>query len=329
MKKIAVVGATGLVGREIIRLSESFFGKDTEYIFYASERSSGSKLIINNVEQTIQLLSIENIQKVDLALFSAGGKRSREHAKAFINKGAYVVDNSSAFRLEQEVPLVVYGINEKVISDDSRLIANPNCTTMILMMALKPMHDAFGLEQIIPVSYQAVSGSGLDATNSLEKENDLGENLNADYDKGYYGRPIANNIIPLAGNMTDNGYSDEEMKFVNESRKILNIANLIVEPSNARVGVKTGHGIFCSATFKESVNIDKIITLIESFEGIEYWGEKLPTPLDAEGSESVFISRLRKGLSSDKVVNFWVVGDNLLKGAALNAVQIGKYVLSL
>jgi len=329
MKKIAVVGATGLVGREIIRLSESFFGKDTEYIFYASERSSGSKLIINNVEQTIQLLSIENIQKVDLALFSAGGKRSREHAKAFINKGAYVVDNSSAFRLEQEVPLVVYGINEKVISDDSRLIANPNCTTMILMMALKPMHDAFGLEQIIPVSYQAVSGSGLDAINSLEKENDLGENLNADYDKGYYGRPIANNIIPLAGNMTDNGYSDEEMKFVNESRKILNIANLIVEPSNARVGVKTGHGIFCSATFKESVNIDKIITLIESFEGIEYWGEKLPTPLDAEGSESVFISRLRKGLSSDKVVNFWVVGDNLLKGAALNAVQIGKYVLSL
>jgi len=329
MKKIAVVGATGLVGREIIRLSESFFGKDTEYIFYASERSSGSKLIINNVEQTIQLLSIENIQKVDLALFSAGGKRSREHAKAFINKGAYVVDNSSAFRLEQEVPLVVYGVNEKVISDDSRLIANPNCTTMILMMALKPMHDAFGLEQIIPVSYQAVSGSGLDAINSLEKENDLGENLNADYDKGYYGRPIANNIIPLAGNMTDNGYSDEEMKFVNESRKILNIANLIVEPSNARVGVKTGHGIFCSATFKESVNIDKIITLIESFEGIEYWGEKLPTPLDAEGSESVFISRLRKGLSSDKVVNFWVVGDNLLKGAALNAVQIGKYVLSL
>ena len=329
MKKIAVVGATGLVGREIIRLSESFFEKDTEYIFYASEKSAGSKLIVNNVEQTIQLLSIENIQKVDLALFSAGGKRSREHAKAFINKGAYVVDNSSAFRLEKEVPLVVYGVNEKVISDDSRLIANPNCTTMILMMALKPMHDAFGLEQIIPVSYQAVSGSGLDAINSLEKENDLGENLNADYDKGYYGRPIANNIIPLAGNMTDNGYSDEEMKFVNESRKILNIANLIVEPSNARVGVKTGHGIFCSATFKESVNIDKIITLIESFEGIEYWGKKLPTPLDAEGSESVFISRLRKGLSSDKVVNFWVVGDNLLKGAALNAVQIGKYVLSL
>ena len=329
MKKIAVVGATGLVGREIIRLSESFFGDDTEYIFYASERSAGSKLIVNNIEQTIQLLSNENIQEVDLALFSAGGERSKEHAKEFINKGAYVIDNSSAFRLEEEVPLVVYGVNEKVISEDSRLIANPNCTTMILMMALKPMHDAFSLEQIVLASYQAVSGSGLDAINSLEKENNLGKNLNADYDKGYYGRPIANNIIPLAGNMTDNGYSDEEMKFVNESRKILNIADLIIEPSNARVGVKTGHGIFCSATFKNSVNINKIVTLIDDFEGIEYWREKLPTPLDAEGSESVFISRLRGGLSSDKVVNFWVVGDNLLKGAALNAVQIGKYVLSL
>ena len=329
MKKIAIVGATGLVGREIIRLSESFFGKDIEYTFFASKKSAGPKLIVNNIEETIQLLSNKNIQEVDLALFSAGGEISRKYASTFINKGAYVVDNSSAFRLEQDVPLVVYGVNEKVISDDSRLIANPNCTTMILMMALKPMHDLFGLQQIVPVSYQAVSGSGLDATNSLKRENDLGGNLNADYNKGYYGRPIANNIIPLAGSITDNEYSDEEMKFVNESRKILKISDLIVEPSNARVGVKTGHGIFCSATFKYSVNIDKIISSIDSFEGIDYWGEKLPTPLDAEGSELVFISRLRKGLSSDKVVNFWVVGDNLLKGAALNAVQIGHYVLGL
>jgi len=329
MKKIAIVGATGLVGREIIRLSESFFRKDIEYTFFASKKSAGSKLIVNNTEKTIQLLSNENIQEVDLALFSAGGERSRKYASTFINKGAYVVDNSSVFRLEQEVPLVVYGVNEKVISDGSRLIANPNCTTMILMMALKPMHDAFGLQQIVPVSYQAVSGSGLDAVSSLKRENDLGGSLNADYDRGYYGRPIANNIIPLAGSITDNGYSDEEMKFVNESRKILEISDLIVEPSNARVGVKTGHGIFCSATFKDSVNIDRIVSLIESFEGIEYWGEKLATPLDAEGSESVYISRLRKGLSSNKVVNFWVVGDNLLKGAALNTVQIGKYVLGL
>jgi|TARA_B100001750_G_C15521680_1_gene612096 aspartate-semialdehyde dehydrogenase len=329
MKKIAVVGATGLVGRQIVQLCESFFDKSVEYIFYASERSAGSSIKINNQENTIKLLSTENIEKVDLALFSAGGERSREFAEGFLDKGAFVVDNSSAFRLEEEVPLVVYGVNEQVLSTETRLIANPNCTTMVLVMALKPMHDSFALEAIVPTSYQAVSGSGLEATESLERENKLGTKLDENYEEGYYGRPIANNVIPLAGRLTENDYSDEEMKFVNESRKILGIPNLIVEPSNARVGVKTGHGIFCSATFRDEINLEKVIELINTHNGIEYWKDKLPTPLDAEGSEMVYISRIRKGLSSNKVINFWVVGDNLLKGAALNAVQIGKYLLNL
>ena len=329
MKKIAVVGATGLVGRQIVQLCESFFDKSVEYIFYASERSAGSSIKINNQENTIKLLSTENIEKVDLALFSAGGERSREFAEGFLDKGALVVDNSSAFRLEEEVPLVVYGVNEQVLSTETRLIANPNCTTMVLVMALKPMHDSFALEAIVPTSYQAVSGSGLEATESLERENKLGTKLDENYEEGYYGRPIANNVIPLAGRLTENDYSDEEMKFVNESRKILGIPNLIVEPSNARVGVKTGHGIFCSATFRDEINLEKVIELINTHNGIEYWKDKLPTPLDAEGSELVYISRIRKGLSSNKVINFWVVGDNLLKGAALNAVQIGKYLLNL
>ena len=329
MKKIAVVGATGLVGRQIVQLCESFFDKSVEYIFYASERSAGSSIKINNQENTIKLLSTENIEKVDLALFSAGGERSREFAEGFLDKGAFVVDNSSAFRSEEEVPLVVYGVNEQVLSTETRLIANPNCTTMVLVMALKPMHDSFALEAIVPTSYQAVSGSGLEATESLERENKLGTKLDENYEEGYYGRPIANNVIPLAGRLTENDYSDEEMKFVNESRKILGIPNLIVEPSNARVGVKTGHGIFCSATFRDEINLKKVIELINTHKGIEYWKDKLPTPLDAEGSEMVYISRIRKGLSSNKVINFWVVGDNLLKGAALNAVQIGKYLLNL
>ena len=329
MKKIAVVGATGLVGRQIVQLCESFFDKSVEYIFYASEKSAGSSIKINNQENTIKLLSTENIEKVDLALFSAGGERSREFAEGFLDKGAFVVDNSSAFRSEEEVPLVVYGVNEQVLSTETRLIANPNCTTMVLVMALKPMHDSFALEAIVPTSYQAVSGSGLEATESLERENKLGAKLDENYEEGYYARPIANNVIPLAGRLTENDYSDEEMKFVNESRKILGIPNLIVEPSNARVGVKTGHGIFCSATFRDEINLEKVIELINTHNGIEYWKDKLPTPLDAEGSEMVYISRIRKGLSSNKVINFWVVGDNLLKGAALNAVQIGKYLLNL
>ena len=290
MKKIAVVGATGLVGRQIVQLCESFFDKSVEYIFYASERSAGSSIKINNQENTIKLLSTENIEKVDLALFSAGGERSREFAEGFLDKGAFVVDNSSAFRLEEEVPLVVYGVNEQVLSTETRLIANPNCTTMVLVMALKPMHDSFALEAIVPTSYQAVSGSGLEATESLERENKLGTKLDENYEEGYYGRPIANNVIPLAGRLTENDYSDEEMKFVNESRKILGIPNLIVEPSNARVGVKTGHGIFCSATFRDEINLEKVIELINTHNGIEYWKDKLPTPLDAEGSEMVYIS---------------------------------------
>ena len=289
MKYLAVVGATGLVGRQIVQLCESFFDKSVEYIFYASERSAGSSIKINNQENTIKLLSTENIEKVDLALFSAGGERSREFAEGFLDKGAFVVDNSSAFRLEEEVPLVVYGVNEQVLSTETRLIANPNCTTMVLVMALKPMHDSFALEAIVPTSYQAVSGSGLEATESLERENKLGTKLDENYEEGYYGRPIANNVIPLAGRLTENDYSDEEMKFVNESRKILGIPNLIVEPSNARVGVKTGHGIFCSATFRDEINLEKVIELINTHNGIEYWKDKLPTPLDAEGLSLIHI----------------------------------------
>ena len=329
MRRIAIVGATGLVGREIIRLCESYFDPDTEYILYASEKSQGSKIKVNNTELTIKLLSQNNIEEVDLAMFSAGGERSKEFAKDFINKGSYVVDNSSAFRSEEDIPLVVYGVNEGVISKTDKLIANPNCTTMVLVMALKPMHNVYQLEKIVPVSYQAVSGSGLEATESLIEENILGEELDENYQEGYYGRPIANNVIPLAGDMLDNGYSEEEMKFLTESRKILEVPSLIVEPSNARVGVKTGHGIFCSATFIKDVDLNQIIKSIDAFPGIEHWADKLPTPLDAEGSENVYISRIRKGLSSDKIINFWVVGDNLLKGAALNTVQIGKHLLNL
>ena len=157
----------------------------------------------------------------------------------------------------------------------------------------------------------------------------MGDNLKPDFRDGYYSNPIAKNVIPLAGNLLDNGYSDEEMKFCNESRKILNIENLIVEPSNARVGVRTGHGTFCSALFENSIDVEDAISVLKNFDGVEYWDETLPTPLDVEGRHEVLVSRLRKGLSSDKIINFWVVSDNLLKGAALNAVQIAKYISEL
>ena len=327
--KIAVVGATGLVGRKIINLCEEYFESDVQYSLYASSKSAGSKMSINNKNITVQELSEKNISNFDLALFSAGGERAKLYAKSFIDKGAFVIDNSSAFRMLDEVPLVVYGVNEETITRDTKLISNPNCTTMGLVMSLKPLHDAFILKSITPTSYQAVSGSGTNAVESLEKELTLGDKLSSDYSEGFYGRPIAKNVIPLAGTLLENGYSDEEMKFVNESRKILSMQSLVVEPSNARVGVKTGHGTFCSAVFEKQVDLDSAINLLSQFNGVEYWADKLATPLDVEGQNSVLVSRLRKGLSSDKILNFWVVSDNLLKGAALNAVQIAKYVSTL
>lgn len=327
--KIAIVGATGLVGRNIIQLCEDNFSSDVEYALYASKSSEGKVIEINGTELEIKELKKENIQENDISLFSAGGERSKEYAKDFINKGSFVIDNSSVYRMNEDVPLVVYGINENEITKDSKLISNPNCTTMGLVMALKPLHDRYTLSSMTPVAYQAVSGSGSEALQSLNNETMLGDKLDSDYKDTYYSNPIARNVIPLAGNLTDNGYSDEEMKFVHESRKILAISNLIVEPSNARVGVRTGHGTFCSAMFENEIDVEECAELLNNFDGVEVWNESLPTPIDVEGKNEVLVSRLRQGLSSKNILNFWVVSDNLLKGAALNAVQIAKFVESL
>lgn len=327
--KIAIVGATGLVGRNIIQLCEDNFSSDVEYALYASKSSEGKVIEINGTELEIKELKKENIQENDISLFSAGGERSKEYAKDFINKGSFVIDNSSVYRMNEDVPLVVYGINENEITKDSKLISNPNCTTMGLVMALKPLHDRYTLSSMTPVAYQAVSGSGSEALQSLNNETMLGDKLDSDYKDTYYSNPIARNVIPLAGNLTDNGYSDEEMKFVHESRKILAIPNLVVEPSNARVGVRTGHGTFCSAMFENEIDVEECAELLNNFDGVEVWNESLPTPIDVEGKNEVLVSRLRQGLSSKNILNFWVVSDNLLKGAALNAVQIAKFVESL
>ena len=327
--KIAIVGATGLVGTNIINLCEKYFDVGVEYSLFASKSSEGKKIKINDKELTVKELNKENIGEYNISLFSAGGERSKEYATNFIDNGSFVIDNSSVFRMNDEVPLVVYGINENIITKESKLISNPNCTTMGLVMALKPLHDKYILSSMTPVAYQAVSGSGSEAIKSLEKETLLGDKLDSNYEQAFYSNPIARNVIPLAGSLSDNGYSDEEMKFVNESRKILSIPDLIVEPSNARVGVRTGHGTFCSAVFENEVDIEECTELLHSFDGVEVWNDSLPTPLDVEGKDEVLVSRIRQGLSSKKILNFWVVSDNLLKGAALNAVQIAKFVEKL
>lgn len=325
--KVAIVGATGLVGRNIIKQCERLLPSDIEFHLFASSKSAGEMIKVNNRDLIIKELNSENIEKYDIALFSAGGERSKAFAENFISQGSYVIDNSSAFRLQDDVPLVVYGINQNKITSTTKLIANPNCTTIGLVMALKPLHDTFNLISMTPVAYQAVSGSGTAAVNSLKEEESLDPKSLVEYKNGYYPRPIARNVIPLAGNLLENEYSDEEMKFVHESKKILDIPELIVEPSNARVGVVTGHGVFCSAVFEKDIDTKTAILELNSFEGVQYWAEKLATPLDAENNTDVLVSRLRRGLSSPKIINFWCVSDNLLKGAALNAVQIAKDIV--
>ena len=325
--KVAIVGATGLVGRNIIKESEKLLPRETEYHLFASSKSAGKSLTINNKDVIVEELNTRNIGEYDIALFSAGGDRSKEFAEQFISQGAYVVDNSSAFRMLEDVPLVVYGINENEITTTTKLIANPNCTTMGLVMALKPLHDRFNLHTITPVAYQAVSGSGTEAVKSLRNEESLDSESLLKVEEIFYPKPIARNVIPLAGNLTENDYSDEEMKIVYESRKILDIPELIVEPSNARVGVVTGHGVFCSAVFEKEIDTKEAIQVLNNFEGVEYWSETLATPIDAENNNNVLVSRLRRGLSSKKIINFWCVSDNLLKGAALNAVQIARYLV--
>ena len=210
---IAIVGATGLVGRKIIKLCEEFFDTSVEFQLFASKTSEGKILSVNDKDLAIKELNIKNIEPCDIALFSAGGVRSKEYANEFVDRGAFVIDNSSTFRMNDDIPLVVYGINENTINEKTKIIANPNCTTMALVMALKPLHDIFKLVGIVPVSYQAVSGSGKDAVESLNNELLNLQNSGSAPDEKYYKTQIAKNVIPIAGNMTDNGYTDEAVSY--------------------------------------------------------------------------------------------------------------------
>ncbi len=200
---IAIVGATGLVGRKIIKLCEDFFDNSVEFQLFASKTSEGKILSVNDQDIEIKELNIKNIEQCDVALFSAGGARSKEYANEFVDRGAFVVDNSSTFRMNDDIPLVVYGINEKTINEKTKIISNPNCTTMALVMALKPLHDIFKLVGIVPVSYQAVSGSGKEAVESLNNELLNIQNTGSAPHEKYYKTQIAKNVIPVAGNMTE------------------------------------------------------------------------------------------------------------------------------
>jgi aspartate-semialdehyde dehydrogenase len=332
---VAVVGATGAVGRTMRTVLESRGFPLGSLRLLASERSAGSVVETKWGEVEVEDLASADPSGIDIALFSAGGDRSRAHAPRFAEAGAVVIDNSSAFRMDPDVPLVVAGVNDAAASSHRGIIANPNCTTMTLMMAAGPLHRAAGLQSMVATSYQSVSGSGQQGVDELIAQTDL---LRSDLDAlmtggwadphpSLYTRPIGFNVLPYAGSETEQGYTDEEWKLVNESRKILDIPGLRVEPTCVRVPVLVGHGVVATLRFGRPINPAEAAEVLDAAPGVEVWSDTVPTPLDSAGIDDVLVGRIRPTIGDPGGINLWVVGDNLRKGAALNAVQIAEMLV--
>ncbi|ARC84454.1 aspartate-semialdehyde dehydrogenase [Clostridium argentinense CDC 2741] len=320
---VAIVGATGMVGRQFIEiLKERNFPIENLYLF-ASKRSAGSRVNYKEKEIVVEELKEENIcnKKIHFALFSAGGSTSLEYAKIFVKYGAIVIDNSSAFRMDEDVPLVVPEVNGEDLRNHNGIIANPNCSTIQAMVALKPLYDAYGIERVIYSTYQAVSGAGMHGYSDLEN------GIKGEAPKKFTS-PIAYNVIPQIDVFLDNGYTKEEIKMIDESKKILHDTNLRITATTVRVPVYHGHSESINVELKKDFNIEDIFELYKKSEGIVVMDntteEIYPMPINIAGKDEVFIGRIRRDFSVDRGLNLWVVADNIRKGAALNAVQIAE-----
>ena len=321
MKKfnVAVVGATGMVGNKFLEvLTERKLPVENYYLF-ASKKSAGKEIDFMEKKHTIIELNDANIEKLkgklDFALFSAGGSVSAEFAPKFVKIGAVVVDNSSQWRMDDNVPLVVPEVNPEDIKKHNGIIANPNCSTIQAMVALKPLYDAYGIKRVIYSTYQAVSGAGIKGYSDL-KENKT--------EKFPY--PILNNMLPHIDVFTENGYTKEELKMVNETRKILHDKKLKVTATTVRVPVFYGHSESINVELKKRTTREDVMKLYASAPGIvlqdDVKNNIYPMPINAENKDEVFIGRIRMDDSVKSGVNIWVVADNIRKGAATNAVQI-------
>lgn len=325
---VAIVGATGMVGRQFISiLAERNFPIKNLYL-YSSARSAGSTISFHNENITVEELKKENItnKKIDIALFSAGGDISLKFAPIFAEHGAVVIDNSSAWRMNPEVPLVVPEVNSEDIRLNKGIIANPNCSTIQAVVALKPLVDKYGIKRVIYSTYQAVSGAG------VQGFNDLKDGIsNVPPKKFQY--PIAHNVIPQIDVFLENGYTKEEMKMINETHKILHNDNIKVTATTVRVPVFHGHSESINVELETSFELDDIFTLFKNFKGItvvdDINNNIYPMPIDAEGKDDVYVGRIRRDFSIDNGLNLWVVADNIRKGAALNAVQIAEELIKL
>ena len=334
-KHVAIVGATGAVGAEMIRCLEERHFPVSQLTLLASARSAGKTLKFKGEDIVIKELTKDSFAGVDIALFSAGGGISKQFARAAVDAGAVVVDNSSAFRMDDSVPLVVPEINAADVKLHQGIIANPNCSTAISLMALYPLHQAFGVKRIFASTYQAVSGTGAQAIEELAAQtrewaaqNRAWDAAKLDSKPSVYPYQIAFNVLPQVDSFLDSGYTKEEMKMEEEGRKIMHHPGFRASVTCVRVPIFRAHSVAISAEFDKPITPEAALAVLSKARGIDVIDDpanrKYPMPLDVAGTDNCAVGRIRQDCAMDNGLAFWVVGDQLLKGAALNAVQIAE-----
>ena len=323
---IAVVGASGLVGRKILQLLDEFKIEIKELYLYSSQKSSGKIIKFKEKEYVLQELKKENIldKKIDFALFSAGASVSKEFAPVFIQNGCIVIDNSSHFRMQNDVPLIVPEVNPEAINNHKNLISNPNCSTIQAMPILSPLNKKYKIKRLIFSTYQAVSGAGKAGCEDL-KNGIKGEQQKT------FPHPIFNNVIPHIDTFFDDGYTKEEYKLINETKKILNDESIKITATAVRVPVFNCHCESVNVEFEKPFEINEVKKMLSNLENVimldDFKNFTYPTPLQAKGKNEVFVGRIRKDFSQPNAINLWIVADNIRKGAATNAVQILKLLI--
>jgi len=322
--KLAIVGATGMVGTEIMEVLKEQDLPVTEYLMVASEKSVGKTININGKSYTVIGLKEAVSLKPEIAIFSAGGSTSLTWAPQFAAVGTTVIDNSSAFRMHEDHKLIVPEINANLIQSTDKIIANPNCSTIQMVMVLAPLHQAYGIKRVVVSTYQSISGSGMKAMQQLENEkaNQKGEMA--------YPYTIHENCLPHCDVFEDNGYTKEEMKLTNETKKILD-PSIDVTATAVRVPVSGGHSEAINITFEKDFDLSDVRRMMHDTPGVTLKDNPetntYPMPLYARGKDDVFVGRIRRDFSIENSLNLWVVADNLRKGAATNAVQIAAYLI--
>ena len=324
--KIAVVGATGMVGTVMLKLLEERLFPVTELIPVASERSVGKKVSYKGVDYSIVGLATAVEMNADIAIFSAGGDTSLEWAPKFAEAGTVVIDNSSAWRMDPTKKLVVPEINASELTSEDKIIANPNCSTIQLVMALSPLHDKYKMKRVVISTYQSVSGTGVKAVQQLENE------IKGIKGEMAYPYPIGRNALPHCDVFLENGYTKEEMKLAKEPQKILNDRSFEITATAVRIPTAGGHSESVNVQFETDFDLKEVRSILSQSDGVTVQDNTdtntYPMPIYAEGKDDVFVGRIRRDETQPNTLNMWIVSDNLRKGAATNAIQIAEYLVA-